>query len=66
MNNDTNFTNIMLEFEKLTTKLDKLEKEVAEFKKTVYPKLFQDGVNTAYALSEGSLVDSGTTQIWRS
>lgn len=37
MNNDTNFTLIMLEFEKLTTKLDKLEKELAEFKQLVYP-----------------------------
>lgn len=62
------YTNIMLEFEKLTTKLDKLEKEVAEFKKSIYPNkqfapVFKD--NIRYALSDGSLVDSGTTQTWR-
>ena len=65
---DVHYTNIMLEFEKLTTKLDKLEKELDEFKQSVYPSkqfvpVFKD--NIRYALSDGSLVDSGTTQTWR-
>ena len=55
MNNDTHFSLVMIELEKISTKMDKLEKELAEFKQTMnYPSQIITNFETQYAIGEQS------------
>jgi len=38
MNNDTHFSLVMIELEKISTKIDKLAEEIAEFREIMFPK----------------------------